>query len=145
MPDTSSNSSDSEDKREESSMRIVEWILDSGCARHLTGSHSLLTSDISNAQTPLHLPDGSIVKSTMRGTVTMKSRIQNKTSTVDIANVELVPGLKKNLLSYVRLEQKGIRLIYEGKKRYLANEAAKLAEVHEAGDLLVVQFKAVTN
>jgi hypothetical protein len=102
-------------------------ILDSDCARHLTGSPNLFTSNISEAQTPLHLPDGSTVKSTKRGTVTMKSEILGQTNIVDIANVELVPRLKKNLLSCVRLEQKGIRLVYEGKKRYLANASAKMA------------------
>ncbi len=59
---------------------------------------------------------------------------------LDISNVELVPGLTKNLLSYVRLERKGVRLIYEGKKRYLANSISKLAEVLESGKLLVVRF-----
>jgi hypothetical protein len=117
--------------------------LGSGCARHLTGTPNLLTSNISEAQTPLNKPDGSTVKSTKRGTVTMKSEILGQTMILDIANVELVPGLKKNLLLYVRLEQKVIRLVDEGKKRYLANASAKMAEVFEAGNLLVVRFRAM--
>jgi hypothetical protein len=51
-----------------------------------------------------------------------------------------VPGLTKNLLSYVRLERKGVRLVYEGKQHYLANSNSKLAEVLESGILLVVRF-----
>jgi hypothetical protein len=60
---------------DESNDRTTEWILDSGCGRHLTGNASLLTSKISSASTSLHLPDGSAVQSTKRGTVGLKSII----------------------------------------------------------------------
>jgi hypothetical protein len=103
LSDATTATSESENEEDEATTSTTEWILDSGCARHLIGSSNLLTSNISEAQTPLHLPDGSTVKSTKRGTVTIKSEILAQTNIVDIANVELVPGLKKNLLSYVRL------------------------------------------
>jgi hypothetical protein len=135
--------SDSENEEDEATTSTTEWILDSGCVRHLTGSYNLLASNISEAQTPLHLPDGSTVKSTKRGTVTMKSEILDQTNIVGIANVGLVPELKKHFLSYMRIEQMGIRLVYEGKKRYLARASAKMVEVFESGNLLLVRFRAM--
>ncbi len=120
--------------------RTIEWILDSGCGRHLTGNASLLSSDIATAATSLYLPDGSTVQSTKRGTVNMKTIVGVVPSNLRISDVELVPGLTKNLLSYVRLERKGIRLVYEGKQRYLASQTSKLAEVMESEKLLVVHF-----
>jgi hypothetical protein len=120
--------------------RTTEWILDSGCGRHLTGNANFLTTKISNASTSLYLPDGSTVQSTKRGTVSLKSIVAGETNNLTISDVEFVPGLTKNLLSYVRLERKGVRLIYEGQKRYLASSSSKLAEVLESGNLLVVRF-----
>ncbi len=38
--------------------RTIEWMLDSGCGRHLTGNARLLSSNVSNASTSLYLPDG---------------------------------------------------------------------------------------
>ncbi len=51
-----------------------------------------------------------------------------------------MPGFKKNLLSYVHLEKKGVRLSYEDNKRYLISKTGiKLAEVQSEGDVLVVR------
>jgi hypothetical protein len=71
-----------------------------------------------------------------RGTVSIKSIVTGVSNNLDISIVEIVPGLTKNLLSYVRLERKGVRLIYEGKKHYLANSTSKLAEVLDSGNFL---------
>jgi hypothetical protein len=38
----------------------------------------------------------------------MKSELSGHVSTADISGIELLPGLKKNHLSYVRLERKGV-------------------------------------
>jgi hypothetical protein len=72
----------------------------------------------------------------------MKTLICEDLNNVQISGAELVPGLKKNLLSYVRLERKVIRLVYEGKQRFLPSQTSKLAEVFESGHLLVVRFQA---
>ncbi len=129
-----------DNSEDEGKERTIEWILDSGCGFHLTGNASLFSSDISSASTTLYLPDGSMVQSTKRGTDSLKSIVAGVSNNMDISNVELVPGLTKNLLSYVRLERKGVRLINEGKKCYLANSTSKLADVLESGNLLVVRF-----
>ncbi len=58
---------------------------------------------------------------------------------IKVKCVESVPRFKRNLLSYVALEKKGVRLIYEGAKRYLCNKrGTKMAEVLTKGDVLVV-------
>jgi hypothetical protein len=118
-PDNSVCSSNDEDynnehdnSEDEGKERTIEWILDSGCGRHLTGNACLFSSDISSASTTLYMPDGSIVQLTKQGTVSLKSIVAGVSNNLDISNVELVPRLTKNLLSFVRLERKGVRLIY---------------------------------
>ncbi len=91
----------------------IKWILDSGCGRHLAGSPNLHLKNFVEAETPIQHPDGSTVGS-------IKREVSGATNIVDVYDVELVHGLKKKILSYVRHEHKGVRLIYEGKKRYLA-------------------------
>jgi hypothetical protein len=71
----------------------------------------------------------------------MKTEVADVSITLDISVVEHAPGLKKNLLSFVRLERNG--LVYEGKRRYLADVSTKVAEIIESRNLLVVRFKAI--
>ena len=125
---------------EDGKSMLVEWILDSGCGRHLTGTPELLGNSATKANTALYLPDGSQVESTKVGDVILKMETEDCDNNVVISGVELIPGFKKNLLSYVRLETKGIRMVYVGKTRYLANERGdRLTEVHESGNLLVIR------
>jgi hypothetical protein len=125
---------------EDGNPTAIEWVLDSGCGRHLTGSPELLGWDAKSASTPLYLPDGSIVHSTRVGDVALKMETEESENNVVVKNVELVSGFQRNLLSYVRLEEKGIRLLYVGNKRYLANkDNEELTEVHQSGNLLVVR------
>jgi hypothetical protein len=105
------NNSENDIGEDESNDHTTEWILDSGCGRRLTGNASLLTSKIASASTSLYLPDGSTVQSTKRGTVSLKSIVAGVSNNLTISDVELVPGLTKNLLSYVRLERKGVRCV----------------------------------
>jgi hypothetical protein len=48
----------------------------------------------------------------------LKTEIAGVIFTVDIAKVDLVSGLENNLFSYVPLEGKGVRLIYESMTHY---------------------------
>jgi hypothetical protein len=62
-----------------------------------------------------------------------------------MADVKFVPAFHKNLLSFVRLERKGIRIAYDGGKRYLLDQGQnKLAEVRESRNILVILFKAIS-
>jgi hypothetical protein len=59
---------------------------------------------------------------------------------INVEDIEYVPVFKRNLLSYVHLEKKGIRRTYEGDKRYLTSKSGKkLAEVESEDDVLVVR------
>ncbi len=50
-------------KVEDSWPTTIEWILDSGCGRHLTGSANLFVENTNAAGTSLILPDGARAKS----------------------------------------------------------------------------------
>jgi hypothetical protein len=97
----------------------IEWILDSGCGRHLTGNPNLLGENAEEAGTQLVLPDGTRSRSLRKGTIEMVIQVGAKARHVKVEDVEYVSGFKRNLLSYVALEKKGVRLVYEGAKRYL--------------------------
>jgi hypothetical protein len=117
----------------------IEWILDSGCGRHLTGNSTLLGETTEEAGTQLVLPDGTRSRSLRKGTIEMAIQVGTEARHIKVEGVEYVPGFKRKLLSYVALEKKGVRLIYEGAKRYLcSNYGTKMAEVLTKGDVSVV-------
>ena len=73
-----------------------KWILDSGCSRHMTGDHNLLST----------------LKSKDKGTVTFRDNAKEKIIGIgnvgnpenpSIENVLLVDGLKHNLISINQL------------------------------------------
>ncbi len=112
----------------------IEWILDSGCGRHLTGNPDLLGENAVKADNLLFLPNGTKSSPPGKGT-----KVGQETRHVVVEDVEFVPSFKRNLLSYVSLEKKGVRLRYEGGKRYLISRlGSKISEVHSEGDVLVV-------
>jgi hypothetical protein len=114
----------------------IEWILDSGCGRHLTGNASLFGNNTNAARTSLILPDGTRATSMHKGNIEMVTRIRQAKRHINVEDVEYVPGFKKNLLSYVHLEKKGVRLSYEDNKRYVMSKTGiKLAEVQSEGDV----------
>ena len=95
----------------------MTWILDSGCAKNLTGNQALL-SDVEDSDVSLILADGTTMKSIKKGCVHLKSVVHGKTVLLKFTNVEFVPGLKNNILSYGLLESKGVKLAYEGEPRF---------------------------
>jgi hypothetical protein len=99
----------SEDEGKE---RTIEWILDSGCGRHLTGNASLFSSAISSASTTLYLPDGSIVQSMKRGTVSLRSIVAEVSNNLDISDV---PGLTKNCCPTSAMNAKAFALSMKGR------------------------------
>ncbi len=59
--------------------QTIDWILDSGCGRHLTGCAALLGEDAEQAGTPLVLPDSTKTKSLRKGSVEMSTQVGGKT------------------------------------------------------------------
>ncbi len=82
----------------------IEWILDSGCGRHLTGNANLFGNSTNAARTSLILPDGTKATSMHKVNIQMITRIGQATRHINVEDVEYVPGFKKNQLSYVHLE-----------------------------------------
>jgi hypothetical protein len=67
---------------EDGNPAVIEWVLDSGCGRHLTGSPELLGWDAKSASTPLYLPDGSKAHSTRVGDVALKMETEESENNV---------------------------------------------------------------
>jgi hypothetical protein len=117
----------------------VEWILDSGCGRHLTGNSKLLGENAEVAGTQLVLSDGTRSQFLRKGTIEMVLQVGSAARHVKIEGVEYVPGFKRILLFYVALEKKGVRLVYDNERRYLCSPlGTKFAGVLAKGDVLVV-------
>ena len=90
-------------------MMNSKWILDSGCSRHMTGDHSLL----------------SILKSKDDGTVTFGDNAKGKIIGIgnignpdnpSIENVLLEDGLKHNLISISQLCDIGYKVLFDKKE-----------------------------
>jgi hypothetical protein len=118
----------------------IEWILDSGCGRHLTGCSDLLGENADEAGTHLVLPDGTKTKSIRKGSIEMTTKVGPKTLHLTVHEVEYVPGFKRNLLSLVALEKRGINYRRNGNERYLISQCGtKLAKVIPEGDVLILR------
>jgi hypothetical protein len=88
----------------------------------------------------LVLPDGTRTKSFRKGKIEMVTQVGEETRQLIVHDVEFVPGFKRNLVSYMVLDKKGIRLNYEGDKRYLVSKCGtKLAAVISKGDVLLMR------
>ncbi len=85
--------------------KSIEWILDSGCGRHLTGSPELLGEDADKTGTSLILPYVTRTGSLRKGNIEMVTQVGSDTRHIVVEDVEFVPGLKINLLPYVSLEK----------------------------------------
>ncbi len=57
----------------------IEWILDSGCGRHLTGNASLFVNNTNAARTSLVLPYGTKATCMHKGNIQMITRIGHAT------------------------------------------------------------------
>ena len=116
----------------------LTWVLDSGSAKHLINDEDLLF-DVETANTELILPDGRKIHATKKGKVMMSVLVDGENQQITITEVEYVPGLKKNLLSYGILESKGARMEYEKGERYLVNNNGnKLVHIKKIGQLLTI-------
>ena len=89
-------------------MMKSKWILDSGCSRHMTGEHKLLST--------LKSKDDGIVTfgDNGKGKIVRIGNIGNPEDP-SIENVLLVDGLKHNLISISQLCDKGYKVIFDKK------------------------------
>ncbi len=118
----------------------IEYILDSGCGRHLTGNPNLFGENTNAAGTSLISSDGTRSKSLRIATIEMVIQIGQERRHINVEDVASVPGFKRNMISSVHFEKKGVLLICEDDKHYLSSKSGiKLAEVQSEGDVLIVR------
>ena len=86
-----------------------DWLIDSGCSRHMTGNKNLLTN-IRSVHTNVSVADGRIVKCKLQGDIKV---ITQDNKDIIIQNVLFVPTLIKNLLSVSTLEEKGTSVMFK--------------------------------
>ena len=89
-------------------MMKSKWILDSGCFRHMTGEHKLLSTLKSKDDGNVTFGDNS------KGKIVGIGNIGNPEDP-SIENVLLVDGLKHNLISISQLCDKGYKVIFDKK------------------------------
>ena len=93
---------------------VTSWLVDSGACRHMTGNHEALTSyRKKQLTTPMELGDDSTYK--IEGVGSTLLQLESG-MVLHIDGVLYVPGLKKNLLSVVGLEDKGYKVLFMDKK-----------------------------
>jgi CTP:phosphocholine cytidylyltransferase-like protein len=64
-----------------------------------------------------------------KGNIEIATQVDQETRHV-VEDVKYVSGFKRNMLSYVSLERKGSRLVYDSDKRYTSNESGfRIAQV----------------
>ena len=90
-------------------MMYSKWILDSGCSRHMTKDHNLLSILESKDEGTVTLRDNA------KGTIVGIGSIGN-TDNPFIENVLLVDGLKHNLISISQLCDIGYKVLFDKKE-----------------------------
>ena len=65
------------------------------------------------------LPNEQTMKRVIRGTVSMRLDDENGENTVTTSEVDCVAGIAVNILSYMKLERKGVYLVYDRNKIWL--------------------------
>ena len=90
------------------------WLVDSGALRHMTRFREALTSYMKKKFTnQVELGDDTTYK--IEGVVSISFQLDSRI-VLHIEDVLYVPGLKKNLLSVVGLEDKGYKVIFMDRK-----------------------------
>jgi hypothetical protein len=117
----------------------ITWILDSGSSLHFVNVQELL-QDMKKVSRKGVGFNNSVVCIENEGKVNLQTEAGKM---VQITEVNYHSQVKKNLLSYAKLESKGCVLQYEGKRKYLINAKTKkkLFEVFRRDGVLQVKTK----
>lgn len=99
-----------------------EWVLDSGCTRHMTYDRSHFI-DFRKESGTVTLADGKTLRIKGKGTINVP--IQGKM--IPIADVIYVPGIGFNLLSIAQLTARGIICEFAGDMAILSREGKIVA------------------
>ncbi|CAL1369375.1 unnamed protein product [Linum trigynum] len=88
----------------------TRWFLDSGCSHHMTGNKNWFTSLDSSFSCNVKLGNGTRLQVAGKGVIRLK--IEHKS--VVIQEAFYVPGLKTNLLSVGKMQEKGLTFLIKG-------------------------------
>ncbi|KXJ62430.1 hypothetical protein RP20_CCG010088 [Aedes albopictus] len=96
----------------------TQWFIDSGATDHLVREKELF-SELHRLKKPIEIAvakDGETIRAEYSGTVKVVSDVQGKQIDCTIRDALYVPQLRCNLFSVLRVEQAGMRVVFEAGK-----------------------------
>ena len=111
----------------------MRWFIDSGATDHLVRDKELF-SELHRLKKPIEIAvakDGETIQAEQCGTVEVVSVVNGKRVNCTIKNALYVPKLRCNLFSVLRVEQAGMRVVFEAGKAkiYQGSEIVACATV----------------
>src|SRR5450755_1321855 len=85
------------------------WLLDSGSQDHITNDLSALT-DITPSCAVIQCGNKSRSRAEYKGKATLHLNVDGEERLIELTNVQYIPGFATNLVSYMKLREKGVRL-----------------------------------
>lgn len=126
--------------RDESSP--IRWYIDSGCSDHLVNDKALF-EDLKPLRDPIEIAiakDGESIVAKCSGTVKVISCVGGKRTECTVENVLYVPELRCNLFSVMRIDEAGMRVVYEGGKVKIYHQSKIVASGTRVGKLYQLDF-----
>eukprot|EP00644_Phytophthora_capsici_P004449 jgi/Phyca11/111093/e_gw1.19.206.1 len=118
------------------------WILDSGSSVHLVKAAELL-KDAVDCDDQYRAANGENIRVIKKGSVELKTVVDGRKVVVELSDVHYADNLADNILSYGKLEEKGVYLERRGDKSYMVQQEsgnarinAVISQLVEANDLL---------
>lgn len=118
-------------------LKRVEWFIDSGCCDHLVNDESLFDS-LKPLDNPIEIAvakDGESITAEYSGTVKLVSNVNGKLIDCSVENVLLVPELRCNLFSVLRVDEAGMKVSYENGKVIIQRGSDTVASGSRVGKL----------
>ena len=118
----------------------TQWCIDTSASSHMTYSKSFFLSFEENFRGTVTVANGEKVEYIGRGDVRMNVFVGNKSFSVDLTDVLLVPCIDSNLSSVSKLCNKGYNTIFDSTGCYLKVEGVEPLQIAEkSGDMYVVR------
>lgn len=114
----------------------VDWIIDSGCSKHMTHDRSLFSSYTPGAAGKfVELGNGNKSRILGEGTIRIKILVDGKNRTCLLTDACFVPELGYNLVSVPSLDKKGLTTIFENLSCIIKYQDVVLATGTMVGNL----------
>jgi hypothetical protein len=107
------------------------WLVDSGASRHMTGSQKSLTS-LTEKNSRLQVELGDNAKYAVKGVGTTSFQLKSR-KPLKMSEVLYVPGLKKNLLSFSTMEDRGYAVAFVHKQVLARPKGLSLVSIEVIG------------